>query len=556
MKYINFCFVLLKGEEIALPADFVHAGAKRYYKGDAAAEVLLGNVSPYLPEHQALSKNDLAKLLLTECAHNPTQFLKDFVADFSFVLSPSNGFLFAVRDHMGIFPLYYYNDDKVLLIANDQRLMLDVPGLDLKPDAQWMGEYIQGNNSSNENTFYEKIKKVPAAHYLQFVDGEVHVERYWDLDFNRKMEAKSDAAYIAEFRALLQEAVLSRIPGEGALGCEISGGIDCTSIAMIAKEYLNQHQRALYTYAHSAVDYAQYPGERAAIDKFRTYLQPTKHCFVPEKVEGMKVIEEHAFELRNGLPKAHYAKFSRGIYAAAQRDGVQVLLSGNGGDHCVSFKDSRMVLQEQILKMQWQRVFKELWLRHRNPFKVLWKFTTCALNIVIPAPSAKKNAAMEQSKTQGLTFMRQHFPELNNYRDVSTKEKHKFRPFAEVSRRLLFNGDIADRGEACTIAAQHFGVLYRYPLLDIRLLQMMVTLPAHMIYQNNQNRYIFREAIKAWVPLYLAEQPKLPADMYGWLKEAHTFDIAHKTTYIREYKDVEQRFYALYATRFDAMRKK
>jgi len=556
MKYINFCFVLVKCEGLTLPSDFRHVGAQRYYRGDLAAGALLGNVSPYLPEHKALLKSGLAQLLLTECANKPANFLKDFVADFSFVLSQADDFLFAARDHMGIFPLYYYNDENVLIVANDQRLMLDVPHIDLKPDVQWMGDYIQGNFISHESTFYEKIKKVPAAHYLQFVDGVVHIERYWDLDLNIKIEAKSDAAYIAEFRSLLQEAVLSRIPAEGPLGCEISGGIDCTSIAMIAKDYLDKQQRALYTYAHSAVDHAQYPGERAAIDKFRTYLQPTKHCFVPEKVEGMKVIEEHAFELRNGVPNAYYAKFSRGIYAAAQSDDVQVLLSGNGGDHCVSFKDSRMVLQEQILKMQWRRVFKELWLRHRNPFKVLWKFGTCALNILIPAPSAKKNTAAAQSKAQSLVYMQQHFTELKNYHDPSTKEKHKFRPFSEIMHTLLFNTDIANRGEACTIAAQHFGVLYRYPLLDIRLLQLMVTLPAHMIYQNNQNRYIFREAIKAWVPLYLAEQPKLPADMYGWLKEAYTFDIAHKTTYIREHKDVEQRFYALYANRFEAMRNK
>ncbi|MFZ9846585.1 MAG: asparagine synthase-related protein, partial [Flavobacteriales bacterium] len=88
-----------------------------------------------------------------------------------------------------------------------------------------------------------------------------------------------------------------------------------------------------------------------------------------------------------------------------------------------------------------------------------------------------------------------------------------------------------------------FGVLYRYPLLDIRLMQYMLSLPTHLYFHNNMNRYIFREAIKAWVPLYLAQQPKPPGNMYGWIGEAYDFDRDHNVPSMNISKDEELEFY-------------
>jgi len=512
--YAQFCFVVDKKGDFNC-AGFEARGEGVFTKGVFFSPQLIGNVYSYEKDK---GKNELEQGLEV----NASSFLKDFVGDFSFVFLGKP--IIAARDHMGIFPLFYYNDENLLVIANDQRLMIDLPAINLQKDDQWIADYISGQRGNSQATFYKNIKKVEPAHYISFENGELVQHRYWNLDIKQRLPKKSDEEYISEFSALLQEAVECRIPFDEKVGSEVSGGIDCTSIAAIAKSYLDKCDRELYTYAHAATD-DNNPSEKKPIEKYLTHLQPYKHTFIPLEMKGMKATSEPTLLLRNGVSKSHYALFSRDIYKAAQRDGVKVILSGNGGDHCVSYKGVVLVIQQLIADGEYKKAWNELQMLHRNVLKSTWKFFTAILNFWIVSPFAKtQNDIMEKSELTNRDWLAKHYPASLEYYKPKEKNAQVFTPIREQIYARVYRGDLSERGEHTTIAANEFGVLYRYPLLDIRLMQYMVSLPTHLYYHNKMNRYIFREAIKTWVPLYLAQQPKPPGNMYGWISEAYNYD--------------------------------
>src|SRR5437667_7982527 len=85
-------------------------------------------------------------------------------------------------------------------------------------------------------TAYQEIKKLEPGHSLLWRNGEVRIERYWQLDFSRKTNLnEADAG--ERVVELLREAVRVRLMSEVPLGAFLSGGIDSSAVvAFMAQE--------------------------------------------------------------------------------------------------------------------------------------------------------------------------------------------------------------------------------------------------------------------------------------------------------------------------------
>jgi asparagine synthase (glutamine-hydrolysing) len=78
--------------------------------------------------------------------------------------------------------------------------------------------------------------------------------------------------------------------------------------------------------------------------------------------------------------------------------------------------------------------------------------------------------------------------------------------------------------EYCYTAAAQYGVEYRYPLLDIDLIETYLAFPPWMKQYHGINRYVFREAIKGFVPEEIRQRDDksgttIPHLHYSLLKE-------------------------------------
>src|SRR5882724_13432206 len=89
--------------------------------------------------------------------------------------------LLVARDHFGQKPLFYTESGGRLTFASEiKALLADDPSLaELSPRA--LDQYLTMRFVQPPDTFFERIRALPPAHFLVWEGGPVRVERYWDL---------------------------------------------------------------------------------------------------------------------------------------------------------------------------------------------------------------------------------------------------------------------------------------------------------------------------------------------------------------------------------------
>lgn len=232
------------------------------------------------------------------------------------------------RDRLGKKPLYYAQVGDQLLFGSEIKSLLAVEPSLREPDYTRLAEYFQFGYLCEPNTFYRRIKKLPAGHFAVYENGQLNVQSFWDLKFEPD-HSRSWEDWAEELDATLLEAVKVRLESEVPLGVFLSGGIDSSAIVAYA------HAAGLdplktFTIAFDRPEWDESADARHVADHFGTQhheLQLTE----PEMRSGlhdMLVRLTHHFDEPFGddsaLPTYFVSKLAR--------EHVTVILSGDGGD--------------------------------------------------------------------------------------------------------------------------------------------------------------------------------------------------------------------------------
>jgi len=143
--------------------------------------------------------------------------------------------LVLVRDRLGIKPLFYHQRAGDLYFGSEMKSILfhtDVPR-NLNPRA--LDRYLSFNYAPGEETLVDGIYKLTPGHWLEWRQGAVQEQAYWQLDFRPDehmdfVEAKS------ELDRLLRDSVREHLISDAPLGVWSSGGLDSSTILHYASE--------------------------------------------------------------------------------------------------------------------------------------------------------------------------------------------------------------------------------------------------------------------------------------------------------------------------------
>src|SRR5919202_423843 len=97
--------------------------------------------------------------------------------------------LFIARDRFGEKPLYWGVFDRTLLFASEPKVLLAHPSVHPSLNLNALRQYLSFDYVPAPLSIYEGIQKLPAAHTLTVEDGNVHVERYWRLSYEKPESA-------------------------------------------------------------------------------------------------------------------------------------------------------------------------------------------------------------------------------------------------------------------------------------------------------------------------------------------------------------------------------
>lgn len=441
------------------------------------------------------------------------------LGDFVFaVWDPKTRELFCARDPLGVKHFYYcYRPGSVLALASESKALFTLEGVGSEIDRERIGHFLTLNFDDRESTFFSGIRRLPANSTMLLTDSAMRVEYdYWWPKSTRKSKLKESEEYTAEFKNLFQQAVVSRSRSAGPVSAMLSGGLDSSSIACVANQFLLGDGRgSLKTFS------AVFPtiSERfKRIDErhFMKSVVEFSKCeseFVNcDDNDPLADIEEMTWHLDQPVGVCNlYIDWN--ISRAANRAGSGILLSGVDGDSTVSHgyeELGRYVRRLRLLKMLGEvRGLRRNMPSAAHGYKSLfWDLGFCAAFPALEAMFAKminRGAGANYGHQAPIAdVLNPSFRRLCRIDGATRKSDESFQSsgdeIVDNHWQGLTGGLMSFSLETNELSTQAFGIEERFPFCDRDLIEFCISLPDGQRIRNGWTRSIFRHAMAEILP--------------------------------------------------------
>jgi asparagine synthase (glutamine-hydrolysing) len=173
--------------------------------------------------------------------------------------------LLLARDRVGIRPLFYAKVGGHLLFASEVKAILAVAPAAAVLDEQGLAQVFTFWGTVGQRTVFKGIQSLPAGHTLTVEKGVERLQRYWDWVFppgsGRTDLSMDEAADM--LHALLTDVVRQQLRADVPVGAYLSGGLDSSGIAALARESVGALQTFSLTFEDPEFDESAYQRQMA-----------------------------------------------------------------------------------------------------------------------------------------------------------------------------------------------------------------------------------------------------------------------------------------------------
>ena len=426
------------------------------------------------------------------------------LGDYAFaVWDTRNRRLFCARDHIGARPLYYSLTNGRIVLASDVNAVLAAPDVSDELDEAVVATHLMhARRPLGERTFFRTIRKLPPGHSLRVTERSAHVERWWRPENAPAAPPGDDDELARTFLALYASAVEDRVRGPHPVGVHLSGGLDSSSVAVLAARALRRAARP----APSAFSWQPPPGNDA-----RPPAPASEHGLIGSvcRQEGLRAVycppspHDVLAWLRRDVtrePNVHVNEEPVPHVAAGLR--VRTLLSGWGGDEGISF-NGRGLYPQLLRQGRWTALWENV--REHSPHPA----ATVALRAVLPlvAPGGDR---MVRRLLRGKwlkrdrTFIAPAFARRARRLPAPPRAPIGVRA---MQLHLLRLGHLGDRIDGWAASGARHGIVYGYPLLDRRVLEFALGLPPEQFRRGRWSRWLMRHAVSCLLPAEVCWNP-------------------------------------------------
>jgi len=267
------------------------------------------------------------------------------IGDFVFVIHDrKHQTVFCGRDHMGVRPFYYFVSEDIFVCATTLAAFLGLLCVPVRIDQQWVAEYLVQLSMSFDRTPYAGIKKLPPAHCLTVTPDRMRLRQYFTLSAEPALKLRDSREYVDAYREQLEAAVKCRLDSDYAIGSELSGGLDSSSVTAYAAKLLDQPASRLHTFGFASQELE--PQHILAVS--RACRIANNHIFAERAMEPEEIMRRSLNLL--GYPVEHSNATSyEPFYRLAEKLEIRTLLSGFGGDEFGATIRGSMALLELVV---------------------------------------------------------------------------------------------------------------------------------------------------------------------------------------------------------------
>ncbi len=395
--------------------------------------------------------------------------LERFNGMFAFALADlEKDVLFLARDVAGEKPLYWTETDDAFLFASEVKALLTQIPL---PEVNTTDEFKAFEYVTGEETLFEGVHALRPAHklLLRGLRGNFRgrrVSEYWSL-VDHLHDVDPDKA-VDQLDELLHDAVRLRLRADVPLGLYLSGGIDSSLIAAIARPAVGFSVHFPYGPKYDELRYAQIVAQAVGCE--HVVVRPSREDFEAH-------LDDVLYHL--DMPVGSFSSFPLYMLAARAREWVKIVLSGEGVDELFSG------YARYLLPWHDQTTYERPELRHYHALldfyygKPLDRFARL-LN--------RGNVSDDVVKT----VIAPHFTQFPDLRHAMG--------YTDFKLMLVTLLHMEDR------AAAAFGLENRAPFLDKRVIAFAFSLPPELKVREDTPKWIIREVARRHLPPEVVER--------------------------------------------------
>jgi asparagine synthase (glutamine-hydrolysing) len=434
--------------------------------------------------------------------------------------------LFGARDPFGIKPLYVHTGPTGTAFASEKKSLMELAaraGLPLSLDEPALQHYLIMQYVPEPASMHREIRRIESGTLFTARPGEAPVtERYFTPAFSPVPLVTAAERTAAHHRVtdVLRDSVAKHMRADVTVGAFLSGGIDSTAIAALAKE----HNPDLITFTtgfdregFSEVDVA---AESAAAIGVRHVVRTVKP---DEMMDALPLIVWYLDD-----PVADPALVPLWFIAREARQHVKVVLSGEGADELFG---GYTIYREPLSLAPFERVPGAL-------RRVLGTVSTQVPEGVRGKDLLRRGALTLEQRYYGnarifrddqlATVLRTRDPR-RSHTDITARwyrESAGWDPVARMQHVDLFTwlrGDILVKADKMTMANS---LELRVPFLDPEVFRVAATLPLDEKVTGRTDgsgttKHALRRALEPIVPAHVLNRRKLgfPVPIRHWLRD-------------------------------------
>lgn len=415
--------------------------------------------------------------------------------------------LFCARDHFGIKPFYYYYNDGTFMFASEIKAFLDHPKFEKKFNESLIAPYLSFSFTPTTETFFEGVKRLDAGNYLTYKDGQINIERYFDLTF--PIEEKDYDKTVEEIGKVMDDSTRHHMISDVEVGSFLSSGIDSSYLVSLARP------DKTYTVGYDIPRYNEIDYAKDLTDKLKINNTSKKIT----KEEYMKVLDKIMYHMDE--PASDPAVVALYFVANLASKDVKVVLSGEGADE---FFGGYNYYREEVDYSFYNKI--PFFIRHGiSKFCSLFP-PVRGINFLVRRGEKLEDSYIGVNKVWSDKEIKKLLktPVTIQNKEITKPVFDKFKGQSNIVKMQAIDinfwlmKDILQKADRMTMANSLEG---RVPFIDREVFKIASSLPLNYKVTKENTKVALRDAAKKVIPNESYKKKKLgfPVPIRDWMRE-------------------------------------
>ena len=436
------------------------------------------------------------------------------IGEFAFALwNHDEQSLMLGRDLFGHRPLYFHRGPRFFAFATMPSGLHALPSVPREFDSEAMADELALLPAGSQ-THFRNIERVLPGQVVRVTREGLRTERYWQPPSSLNRRAKPDQ-YEEGLRAVVDLAVKQQLRGaEGAVGSQLSGGLDSSIVTTSAARLFDPGKVVAFTAAPRKGFDGRVPdatiADESQLAAQTAQLYPNiEHVIVDESDETLiDVLDRQFAYMQQPTAGPCNSVWAREISRRAKARKLNVLLVGYSGNLTASYSGreawAALLTRGRLLKLLGIGVRMNA---NGVPLRTL---AAQLLGPVLP-PSLWALACRVYGRPTDLSGYTAINPTLRKAAEAKARAQGAdllYRPSNDPTEFRLAALCDGDNGNYFKGMLGEFGLSFRDPLSDRRVVEYCLSVPPEMFLSGGTERGLARRA-------FAARLPKAVADMHA-----------------------------------------